>query len=652
MALLLSDEERLAKLRAAGQAGYNEMAASMPTLRTSPIGQGEITQAHPSLGEKVSTWLNDTFYGGGKMAYSPARHFETPVNWSPPGMAFESGQMIGEDMNKGDAGGAGRDLAMAMVPGAAKGRRALRIGERALAHDAGLLGDELLNPAATIGHNGPVVTGSLNPLDEAPFTFNGKHPHEWDQYDFEAAGQHFGVKDLGPMSKPVEYDYQDGSGKFAIPGGVDGKFTYYDLLHLKANPVNPSKVDRDLHAKIQQKLGRTMTPDGADDEAVWNGLVFGMTSPNNPLFPNQLAASRLRYRDPQMIDDLAGMIPWGPDEKPDAATRKAVNDAIASRFGLAAASKDGLGVRGSTDYTRVGEMARMFKQDPGFFRKKPNETWGQFVEKVSSQVPGLSMKTGSFGSVWQDPANAAISAIDRHMAVELKKTGNLFRDPAQELAWQKRVVDRWNKANPDRAYANFDELAGKPGTEGHIGGMLLEYVGDAKTPKFRTGKNKQINPEIPAHLANAKWVQEPETVFKMGEAYNRALNLNHQLAQKHGLGLFNSQWMEWDRIRRRLEPHENMFPGLSKMPAMSREQLRVVDAEHRASGHKNYTKVDGQGRKLKDVPEGELPDGAYLQPTKKRENPSRFAYFSVPAGLLGGGAAYEGMQQDEMGNPY
>lgn len=552
------------------------------------------------------------------------------------GMAAAAGGLLGAEATEAEAGiiGSGRKGARNIVQ---RTMDAVRQPQAPTARPS-LLGN-------------PELQGSMNPLDEVPFTYRGKAPAEWTPDEFAEVGRQFGVPNLGPATPGQAFKYADGAGEFSVPGGLDGTFTYYDMLTLKAQGIDPSRIDRGLHTQLQQKILRTMTPQDLSDEQVWSGLVFGMTSPNNPLFPNQLAQSRLRMREPKMLDDLAGMISWKPGEAVDPAVRKEAGDRIANAFGLDAASKGGLGVRGSTDYTRVAELAQMFKQDPSFFRKSANEGWDQFVERVSSQVAGLSMKTGSFGSVWQDPATAAISAIDRHMANQFEKTGGLFKDEAQRMGWEKRVVDRWNKGNPDRPVDSFFQLRQTPGTDGHIGGMLLEYVGDAKTPKFRLAPKRgsgaevgEINPAIPQHLQEAKWVSEPQTVFKMGEAYKRALDINDQIAREHGLGLFGSQWMEWDRIRRRLEPHENMFPGLERTPAMSRDQLRAVDMEHRLSGHKNYTKVDAQGRKLKDVPEEELAamEGVFLQPTKARPDPSRFGYFSaVPAvplagGLLGG----------------
>lgn len=57
-----------------------------------------------------------------------------------------------------------------------------------------------------------------------------------------------------------------------------------------------------------------------------------------------------------------------------------------------------------------------------------------------------------------------------------------------------------------------------------------------------------------------------------------------------------------------------MYPGLENMPAMSKDQLREVSAEHTASGHKDYCKTD---------------EGC-LQPTKQRPDFRRFGYFSLP----------------------
>lgn len=91
-----------------------------------------------------------------------------------------------------------------------------------------------------------------------------------------------------------------------------------------------------------------------------------------------------------------------------------------------------------------------------------------------------------------------------------------------------------------------------------------------------------------------------------------------------------------------------MFPGLENMPAMSKDQLAEVNAEHALSGHKNYLKVDAQGRKLGDIPDEEMGQGVFLQPTRPRPNPARFGYFALPPlatmGALGLGQQSQGNQ--------
>jgi hypothetical protein len=121
--------------------------------------------------------------------------------------------------------------------------------------------------------------------------------------------------------------------------------------------------------------------------------------------------------------------------------------------------------------------------------------------------------------------------------------------------------------------------------------------------------------------------------------------MNDQIAKQHGLGLFGSQWMEWDRIRHRLEPHENMFPGLERIPAMSKEQLRSVRQEHSQSGHMNYAKVDEQGRLIRNVPKEERGGIYQLQPTKPRMKPSEFGYFGILPPAAAALAGYEGEQE-------
>jgi hypothetical protein len=463
-------------------------------------------------------------------------------------------------------------------------------------------------------------TGSFDATKNAPFTMGGKHPHEWTPEEFKRVGDAFGVERLGPLSPEQEFPYKEG-GSFTVPGGLDGKFTYYDMLSMKNNPINPERIDEGLHAQIQKKMTRSMMPDEGDvsQSQLLSGLNFGMTSPGNPLFSNQLAMSRLRVNSVEDLDRLANSVPWKFGDDVSKEMRHKHNIEIAKKYGIGAADEGGgggLGVRGNADYTRVAEMAQMFKQNPEWFRRRADEPWHQFAERVFTQVPGMAAKTGSFGVVWQNPVEAAVSAIDRHMS---KKFKDKFLDtPEKKAAWENRVLNLYNKkleAKGKPPMKDITELS-----DNDLGYELLQELGKTKKSNFRT-PNGEIGKGVPEHMRDEQWIMEPKQATVMGTSYKKALQANVEEAAKHGLGLFESQWHIWDRIRRRLEPHENMFPGLEKMPRMSVDQLKRVDATHAKSGHKSSTKV-------------KMEDGSVrLKPTQFMDNPADFAYFSNPGSL-------------------
>jgi hypothetical protein len=186
------------------------------------------------------------------------------------------------------------------------------------------------------------------------------------------------------------------------------------------------------------------------------------------------------------------------------------------------------------------------------------------------------------------------------------------------MAWENRVLNLYNKkriAKGEEPMQDISELS-----DGDLSYELLQELGKTKKTNFRNAKG-EISDSVPAHMRDEQWIVEPKQALVMGTAYKKALQANADEASKAGLGLFESQWHLWDRIRRRLEPHENMFPGLEKLPRMSVDQLKRVDRTHMLSGHKDQTKV-------------KLDDGSVrLKPTQLMENPADFAYFSNPSPL-------------------
>ena len=123
--------------------------------------------------------------------------------------------------------------------------------------------------------------------------------------DLHALGQQYGVPNLGPLTPPREV-----APGVNIPGGLEGEFTYEDLLYIKANPFDRASLPLDQKTQLQKKLLQATSPaDAADDVDTFNRYVFGMLSPNQPLTPNEMEAAVVRARTPGDIDWWASQAP-------------------------------------------------------------------------------------------------------------------------------------------------------------------------------------------------------------------------------------------------------------------------------------------------------------------------------------------------------
>lgn len=487
----------------------------------------------------------------------------------------------------------------------------LKVGDAAKANAAGLRGRTAYGP-------------------EADLVFNGKQPHEFTPEDWGAFGQQYGVP-MGPASN-AEFEaslvpYKTASGReFTVPGGVEDAnkpMNYYDLLHLKAQGIDPNDLDPNLHRQLHNRMVNAVTPGYGQlgKEGIYNRFLMGLLSPNNPLTPNEFAVAATMAKEGQGdIARMAGMTPWSLDNMPPSSAQRPVRDEIskeiASKYGLQAGSKGGLGASGSVDYTRVSDFAKMMEERPDFFEfrgqgeggRDKAAQWLNHVSRIASQVPGLSAKTGSFGAVWQKPNDAAISAIDRHMATEF--TGQLFENAKEQKAFEKTVVDKFNEGKPRKdRIKTYADVVDAPGGRGFFVDQVMNVVNKHGGAKFRNAKG-EINPNVPEEMRGVDWVREPQEVTKVSPAYLRALEENDRIARQNNQGLFANQWMLWDRIRNRVEPHEIMYPGLEKVPRMSQAQHRAALAEHNKAGYLTSP-----------------------NPVRPVINPSSLAYFSLGAGV-------------------
>ena len=500
--------------------------------------------------------------------------------------------------------------------------------------------------------------------------FKGKEPKDWSPKDFEDYGKAFGVQNLGPLSPIVEVPSDVAGAVARIPGGLDGKFTYYDLLWLKANPVDVAKLPETTHAKLTAKLASTMSPTPGDKVASFNSIVFGMLSPNAPLLPNEMGQARLRFGSMDEIRKFAELYPSNPTPE----NLKALNERFKRQLGFIAAGKGGLGIPITADITNIANAARLFVKNPDFFVKRPNESWANFVDKLTTQVKGFGTKTGSFGSVWQDPFNASISAMDRHMARIFGQ--ELLGNPELRKRFDGIVVDRFNslltkakdvssrfnrklktaeaaQARIEEKNKGNDELikqlksasqkkiekikadmaseldalpdpsATKAKTIDDVLGQA-EIYGVDRVQKFVNeavfaamgsrkatllAKKGGINPNAPEHIKGINWIETPADFQVMSDAYRSALEINERRAGELGIAVFPAQWTLWDRIRQRVEPHEVMFPGLEKLPALNDRQLADAYKANKVAG---YMSTPEAGRKWK---------------RSQIDSPSRLAYF-------------------------
>jgi len=504
--------------------------------------------------------------------------------------------------------------------------------------------------------------------------FKGKEPKDWTPTEFEEYGKAFGVPNLGPLSDIANIPSDVAGNPARIPGGLEGKFTYYDLLWLKANPVDVANLPETTHAKLTAKLASTMAPTPGEKVSSFNSIVFGMLSPNAPLLPNEMGQSRLRFGSMEDVRKFADLYPENPTKE----NLKELNQRLKKELGFISAGKGGLGIAITADISNIVNAARLFTKNPDFFVKKANESWADFVDKLTTQVKGFGTKTGSFGSVWQDPLKASISAMDRHMARIFGQ--ELLGNPELRKRFEGIVVDRFNsmlkkskeatsafnrrlknaeekgkrivelnkndeqtlkklKAKNDKRIKSIkaemastldslpDPTATRAKTIDDVLGQAQIYGAD-RVQKFVNeavfaamgsrkatllAKKGGINPNAPEYIKSVDWVETPKDFQVMSDSYRSALEINERRANELGVAVFPAQWTLWDRIRGRVEPHEVMFPGLEKLPALNDRQLGEAQKANKAAGY------------------GTTPEAGEKWKRRQIDSPSRLAYF-MPAG--------------------
>lgn len=646
-------------------------AATDPNLLIQPGGLpgAEMSTYNPSWTEMLGAKTQDMLEGFGvsrPMARDYGGKAETAASLTPGVGQVLSANDYYRSANAGDLKGMGW-ATLGMLPGA-KGAKLLDEGADAMRGVTKLASD--FDPMSIAGKKPNLlqqVDGTVGDLNNPSVMFEGVSPHDFTPDQWGRFGEAYGVPNLGPKSADdwtaSLRPYKTTSGvDFTVPGGLETKdpMTYYDLLHMKQQGINPNDMPPAMHQALHDRMVATMSPAGeVSPERLFNQMSLAQISPNQPLTPNELAVARVMAKGPEDIKRMGGMVPWRYND-PDAVkqakevvgtkmvtnektnvtkeknitARAALNDKIANQLGLGAGSAGGLGARGTADYSRLAETAQRLEDNPDFFRFRGGgeggatnaEDWANFVERLSNQTPGLSSKTGSFGAVWQNPAEADISAVDRHMAGLFTK--EMFPSSGEYDEFAKNAIDRFNIENKG-SVGSFNDLPAA-----YKNDVMFGYLNNNPGMKYRVKKTGEVNPNVPEHLRpeNAGWVHEPSDIELISPPYKRVLQANADRANEAGQSTFSNQWMLWDRIRNRVEPHEIMFPGLEKLPRMSMEQMHQARADLAAAGYMSSAKGD----------EG-------LSSVRKLPSASRAAYFALPP--LAAIPAYNLLQQPEQRRP-
>lgn len=515
------------------------LVGAVDALRSNPVGAlNDAVQALFAGGRQMATATASELHDVGALATSPghiAERWPLPRDEQVFPPSFR--QHLGQQFN---AVGEGIDAAMLGLPGGdvvrAQQEAAARQSTEAGIHPAGQFGIEMLAPgfigklasglatgakavgglmaAAPVAVDAQRATPHLKavpdefPADasfnspETPVSLRGKPIAEWGPADFHEYGKKYGVPNLGPEDEQAWRDsleevvatnprpqYANENPRvYTIPGGLDSEepFTYYDLLHLKQQAIDPNELPPGVHQKIHDRIMKTMDgPGPPSDTQIFNQLSFAIMSSNNPLTPNELGLARMMAKGPEDIRAIGSLIPWKPRASPqevmDAVYKeadpeilakiakdkkfnsKSVGDqATAVRWmysakiqkarGIQAAKDGGIGATGSANATYLAELGKMMTERPDFFRfdparypgMSPEEQWKTFVNELSTQTLGLGPKTGSFGAVWQAPSTADISAVDRWMA----KAGldDMLPTDAEKREWMKGAVVAFNNS--------------------------------------------------------------------------------------------------------------------------------------------------------------------------------------------------------------
>lgn len=393
-----------------------------------------------------------------------------------------------------------------------------------------------------------------------------KKPTEMSDQDWVEFGAQHGVDmSQSPMQSLGISDLTTRK-EVMVPGGLEGKFTIPDLFKIKANNFDPNALPQETHNALMQKFLRTYERNGPHDPVdTFNDLNFALLSPNAPLTPNEFLAQRFRVRNTDELNALANRVGEpGLAQTMDAAS------------GVGAASRGGMGVKGTAAIEHQARLAQLLRDKPEMFRPQDGESLREVGWRVMNQVPGLSVKTASLGVPWTDLAKANTSAVDLHMI------RNNYPRLMQENPEFAERVQNLVASNARKAPMSEEEAA-------------ISVISSHPEWKYRM-KGGELNPNVPAELAPEKLAYEPEKFTVASPYYRRIMDyVDESRGANPSIELFPEQWRLWDRYRGRVEPHEMAHPDWRKLPRQSFNELQDSLTAHKELGYTGTAPIKDGG---------------------------------------------------------
>lgn len=398
-----------------------------------------------------------------------------------------------------------------------------------------------------------------------------KKPTEMTDQDWADFGARHGVDMTQSPMQSLGISDLTTRKEIMVPGGLEGKFTIPDLFRIKANNFDPNALPQETHNALMQKFLRTYERKGPHDPVdTFNDLNFALLSPNAPLTPNEFLAQRFRVRDMDELNALANRVGEpGLAQTMDAAS------------GVGAASRGGLGVKGTAAIEHQARLAQLLRDKPEMFRPQDGESLREVGWRVMNQVPGLSVKTASLGVPWTDLAKANTSAVDLHMI------RNNYQRLMQENPEFAQRVQSLVESKARKAPMSEEEAA-------------ISVISSHPEWKYRM-KGGELNPNVPPELAPEKLAYEPEKFTVASPYYRRIMDyVDESRGANPDIELFPEQWRLWDRYRGRVEPHEMAHPDWRKLPRQSFNELQDALTAHKELGYTGTApiKEGGDWRRL------------------------------------------------------